>query len=113
MRVLVCATVPSAPPRDVRGEALDSRRIELSWSPPAADTQNGELQGYRVRYMEAESMTGTASAPVVTVRASEHSYVLQDLKKWTQYKLWVAAFTRKGDGPFSDVIIVQTDEDGT
>ena len=93
--------------------ALDSRRLEASWSPPPADTQNGELQGYRVRYMEAASEASTATAPVVTVPASQHSYVLQDLKKWTQYKLWVAAFTRKGDGPFSDVIIVQTDEDGT
>lgn len=112
MRVPLLPTVPSAPPQEVRGAALDSRRLEVTWAPPPLPSQNGEIRGYRIRYQEPDNKA-TASAPVVTVPATQRSYVLQDLKKWTQYKLWVAAFTRKGDGPYSDVIIVQTDEDGT
>jgi len=44
--------------------------------------------------------------------ASDRSLGIEGLRKWVQYKIWVTAFTRKGDGPFSDAILVHTDEDG-
>ena len=49
----------------------------------------------------------------MTVAGSEQSQVLSGLDRWTQYKIWVAAVTSAGEGPLSDVIVVQTDEDGT
>jgi len=48
----------------------------------------------------------------VIVPGSEQSHVLAGLDSWTQYKIWVAAATNAGEGPLSDVIVVQTDEDG-
>jgi len=53
------------------------------------------------------------AASSVTVPGSERSHVLSGLDEWTQYKVWVAAATSAGEGPLSDVIVVQTDEDGT
>jgi len=55
----------------------------------------------------------TLAASSVTVPGSERSHVLNELDEWTQYKVWIAAATNAGEGPLSDVIVVQTDEDST
>jgi len=82
------------------------------WDPPPELQQNGELTEYKVRFAMSESEVGVQEARLVTVEASQTSVVLMDLDTWTQYKIWVAASTSAGDGPYSDVIVVQTDEDG-
>lgn len=104
--------VPSAPPQDVQGLALDHSSLEVRWQPPPAEAQNGVITGYRLIHARADSNLGVLSASRITVDASERAYVLADLDTWTQYKVWVVAFTSVGEGPHSDVIIVQTDEDG-
>lgn len=68
--------------------------------------------GYRVRYAEADGGVEVQEAPMLVIEASRTSCEISDLLKYTQYKVWVAAYTQIGDGPYSDVIIVQTDEDG-
>jgi len=40
-------------------------------------------------------------------------FVLEELKKWTQYRVWLLAGTVVGDGPASQAITVRTQEDGT
>ena len=40
------------------------------------------------------------------------STFLKSLLKFTSYRIQVSAFTVKGDGPLSDAVIIQTDEDG-
>jgi len=83
----------------------------VSWSPPPADQQNGALAGYRVLYAEADG--GSTDANVASVPADETSYVVHGgLRPWTLYNVWVLAYTAAGDGPRSDVIVVQTAEDG-
>ena len=103
---------PTAPPQDVRGQAVNSRKVSVSWSPPPEQHRNGRLVGYRVRYAEADSAVEVTDAQLLVIEASRTSCEISDLKKWTQYKVWVSAYTQAGDGPYSDVIIVVTDEDG-
>ena len=104
--------VPTAPPQEVRGQAINSEKVTVTWKPPPEQHQNGQLVGYRVRYAEADSAVEVQEAQMLVIEASRTSCEISDLKKWTQYKVWVAAYTQIGDGPYSDVIIVQTDEDG-
>lgn len=40
-------------------------------------------------------------------------FELDELKRWTTYRIWVLAGTSVGDGPASYPITVQTHEDGT
>ena len=40
-------------------------------------------------------------------------FKLEELKKWTQYRIWLLAGTVVGDGPPSESITVRTQEDGT
>jgi hypothetical protein len=104
--------VPADSPQAVSGRPLDSRSIEVTWKPPPPDKQNGVITGYRLFYVENEDGAGEPDATVVTVGADGRSRVLGALATWTEYKIWVLAFTNVGDGPRSAPIIVQTDEDG-
>ena len=114
--VLICLdsvpSVPSGHPEDVRGQPIDSRTIKITWSPPHPSQQNGDLLGYKVLYVREDSPLGPGGAPEINVLPSEHSATISNLDKWTEYKVWVKAYTRVGDGPLSPVIIVLTDEDG-
>jgi netrin-G3 ligand len=38
--------------------------------------------------------------------------VLDELKRWTVYKIWLLAGTSVGDGPKSKPLLVKTHEDG-
>ena len=107
-------TAPTYPPQLVHGEAVDSTTIKVTWNPPPAEHQNGAIAGYRVFYTEAAGNQGIDDASVVlaSVPSSETTYAVRGLRKWTLYNVWVLAYTLKGDGPHSDVIVVQTAEDG-
>ena len=94
----------------VSGETVDSQSIRVSWSAPPADQWNGVLAGYRVLYAEADG--GNSDGSVASVPADELSYMVRGLQEWTLYNVWVLAYTAAGEGPRSDVIVVQTAEDG-
>ena len=98
----------------VRGEAIDSTSFRVTWTPPAPVHHNGALAGYRVRYVEATGSRAVddPGAVTVSVPAAETSYTVRGAHKWMLYNVWVLAYTLKGDGPHSDVIVVQTMEDG-
>ena len=40
------------------------------------------------------------------------SFILDELKRWTDYRIWVHAGTSVGDGPASSPITIRTHEDG-
>jgi hypothetical protein len=96
----------------VAGVALDSRTLRVTWSPPPTSQQNGEILGYKVLVVPADAAHGPADAQEINVTPSEHSATVNNLAKWTKYKVWVKAYTRVGDGPLSPTILVTTDEDG-
>lgn len=56
--------------------------------------------------------SGADKFKVINVDADVNSYILTDLATWTQYKIWLLAFTSVGDGPKSTPILVNTEEDG-
>lgn len=99
--------VPGAPPLAVSGIALDSHRLKITWKPPPQNKQNGDITGYKIMYKES----GADKFKVINVDADVNSYILTDLATWTQYKIWLLAFTSVGDGPKSTPILVNTEED--
>ena len=104
---------PSAPPQNVTARALSSHMIEVRWHPPASNHQNGDISGYRVMYAKERGGGGSVTqASVVRLHEGARSCILRTLEKWTQYQIWVLAYTHIGDGPRSDGIIARTDEDG-
>lgn len=109
--------VPEAAPQSVRAEAEDSSSVRVSWSPPPAELQNGHITHYKLYYVEAsrsdkEAVEMMLKTPLAGGPGSTE-FLLEELKKWTQYRIWLLAGTSVGDGPASEPITVRTQEDGT
>ncbi|XP_046407157.1 tyrosine-protein phosphatase 99A [Ischnura elegans] len=97
--------VPSKP-MNVTVLRVSSNVIDLAWHEPVQP--NGEIDGYRIYYMQCNQTFYR------TVRISDSyiEYNLTSLKPYTEYKIWLNAFTRVHDGVNSDPIIQRTDISG-
>ena len=69
----------------------------------------GPIAYYKLHYVE--SGRSDSESTVVTLNNATE-ITLDELKKWTEYRIWVAAGTSVGDGPPSYPITVRTHEDG-
>nr|XP_056701452.1 receptor-type tyrosine-protein phosphatase S isoform X3 [Euleptes europaea] len=101
---------PSAPPQDVKCVSVRSTAILVSWRPPPAESQNGVLDGYSVRYRALDS-EDTEPREVNDIAPSTNQILLESLEKWTEYRVTIAAHTKVGPGPESAPVIIRTDED--
>ncbi|PFX28263.1 Transmembrane protease serine 5 [Stylophora pistillata] len=93
---------PSGSPSNVRLSNLQHSEIQVQWEPLAQHYVNGRLQGYRVRvyeygYYYYGSLVQTLETPGPYVRMMK----VGGLKAAQQYRVTVAAFTSKGEGPQS------------
>ena len=95
---------PGAPPQNVTGYNTSSTSINVTWNEVPKDKQHGDIIRYTVMYNKT---TNVINKSVV----SEKFYELKGVDKYTIYDIKVLAATRIGDGPASDPIKVQTDED--
>ncbi|KAG8195656.1 hypothetical protein JTE90_004989 [Oedothorax gibbosus] len=98
---------PSKPLNLTIGKVGDSS-ARLRWQEP--EFPNGIIQGYRVYFQHtALNITEMRKAqnpqPVM-------DYVLQNLKPFSSYKIWVNAFTWKHEGETSKILEFHTDVQG-
>uniref|UniRef100_A0AAX7VLX9 Sidekick cell adhesion molecule 1a n=1 Tax=Astatotilapia calliptera TaxID=8154 RepID=A0AAX7VLX9_ASTCA len=102
-------SVPSGSPVNVTAEAVSSSKILLMWSALPQSQKNGVILGYKVLYSKKDS----EGPPSVQVAEGERSVslLLGALQKYTVYVLQVLAYTRMGDGPPSNRILLRTKED--
>ena len=88
------------------GQNTSSTIISVSWEAIQSELQNGVITGYNITYQSlTENDNGFVEAGPNDRRAN-----LTGLKEFVKYNISVVAFTVKGNGP-SSVIIVRTDED--
>ncbi|XP_046481648.1 tyrosine-protein phosphatase 99A isoform X1 [Neodiprion pinetum] len=85
---------------------VTSSSIELSWAKP--ENANGIVMGYRIYYMHS-NYTDVKSHKNMDMTNSNIYFNLSDLKPYTEYKIWVKAYTWKNEGEPSDHIIHKTD----
>ncbi|XP_060088861.1 receptor-type tyrosine-protein phosphatase S isoform X3 [Heteronotia binoei] len=101
---------PSAPPQDVKCVSIRSTAILVSWRPPPAESQNGVLDGYSVRYRALDS-EDVELREVNNIASTTNQILLESLEKWTEYRITVTAYTKVGPGPESPPVVIRTDED--
>ncbi len=82
--------------------------LRVSWRPPPADRRNGAITYYKLFVAQKPE----SAEKVVEIPADRREFVVEDLRTWTEYKVWMIAGTQIGDGPASEPITVKTDEDG-
>ncbi|XP_069195928.1 tyrosine-protein phosphatase Lar isoform X6 [Procambarus clarkii] len=101
---------PGAPPSDIRAVAEDSESIRVEWQPPPLDKQHGDITNYKLMFVNNTRPDSDAS--VISISdPNQREYLITNLKKWTEYRVWMLAGTVVGDGVKSDPQMVRTDED--
>ncbi|XP_069102429.1 neogenin-like isoform X7 [Argopecten irradians] len=88
---------PSDTPTNVSVETSSSESIIVRWEPPPADSQNGVITGYKIKYKKRGD---NRAAKTVTTDGNRRLYALTDLMKDTEYQVRIAALTVNGSGPY-------------
>ncbi|XP_022241027.1 neogenin-like isoform X2 [Limulus polyphemus] len=94
--------VPS-PALNLQASPDSPTSIFIQWNPP--DKHSGPVQNYKLYYMEV----GTSEEHVVTT--SDTNYLLQSLKKFTEYSFWVVAINQNGPGVSTEEVTSRTYSD--
>uniref|UniRef100_A0A8C6V705 Receptor-type tyrosine-protein phosphatase S n=1 Tax=Neogobius melanostomus TaxID=47308 RepID=A0A8C6V705_9GOBI len=103
-------TQPSGPPQDINCFSPSSTNILVSWRPPSMDLQNGIITKYAVQYTAIDG-EDAATHQIDNVPPESTQYLLENLEKWTEYRITVTAHTDVGSGPESLPQLVRTEED--
>ncbi|NXV77677.1 SDK2 protein, partial [Atlantisia rogersi] len=106
--VFVGEAVPTGAPQNVAVQAATATQLDVTWEPPPAETQNGDIQGYKIHFWEAQRQN--ESARVKTLFLPEKGVKLKNLTGYTSYWVSVAAFNAAGDGPRSPPVKGRTEQ---
>lgn len=94
---------------NVTAVAVSPTAIRVAWHPPPAERANGRIAYYKLLCVES----GRGDSEATVVKLNQTSFLLDELRRWTEYRIWVLAGTSVGDGPASYPVTVRTHEDGT
>ncbi|XP_067409188.1 receptor-type tyrosine-protein phosphatase delta isoform X2 [Emydura macquarii macquarii] len=101
---------PSAPPQDISCTSPSSTSILVSWHPPPVEKQNGIITEYSIKYIGIDG-EDDKSYEILGIASDTTQYLLEQLEKWTEYRISVTAHTDVGPGPESLSVLIRTDED--
>ncbi|XP_057572172.1 protein sidekick-2 [Hippopotamus amphibius kiboko] len=106
--VFVGEAVPTAAPHNVAVHGATATQLDVTWEPPPLESQNGDIQGYKIYFWEAQRRNLTER--VKTIFLAENGVKLKNLTGYTAYMVSVAAFNAAGDGPRSTPTRGQTQQ---
>ncbi|ERE69192.1 protein sidekick-2 isoform 1, partial [Cricetulus griseus] len=106
--VFVGEAVPTAAPQNVAIHSATATQLDVTWEPPPLDSQNGDIQGYKIYFWEVQRRNLTER--VKTLFLAENSVKLKNLTGYTAYMVSIAAFNAAGDGPRSTPTRGQTQQ---
>ncbi|PKK23317.1 sidekick cell adhesion molecule 1 [Columba livia] len=99
VEVFVGEAAPALAPQNIQVNSLSASQLELTWDPPPADSQNGNIQGYKIYYWESDTQNDTEKVKVLFL--PETTVRLKNLTSHTRYMVCISAFNAAGDGPRS------------
>ncbi|XP_048186046.1 protein sidekick-1 isoform X1 [Perognathus longimembris pacificus] len=99
VEVFVGEAAPAMAPQNVQVTPLSASQLEITWEPPPPESQNGNIQGYKIYYWEADSQNETEKMKVLFL--PEPLVKLKNLTSHTKYLVSISAFNAAGDGPKS------------
>ncbi|XP_027510413.1 protein sidekick-2 isoform X1 [Corapipo altera] len=106
--VFVGEAVPTGAPQNVAVQAATATQLDVTWEPPPVESQNGDIQGYKIHFWEAQRQN--ESARVKTLFLPENGVKLKNLTGYTSYWVSVSAFNAAGDGPRSPPVKARTQQ---
>ncbi|XP_067448015.1 neural cell adhesion molecule L1-like protein isoform X2 [Thunnus thynnus] len=106
--------VPSAPPRDVAVEVINTTVLRVSWTPVPTATLRGHLRGYDVHWLRKWSLRNPNKAlderHSLSFPGKRSHAIVPGLQPFSEYRLTVNVFNKKGNGPNSDPVTFSTPE---
>lgn len=102
----LCTSAPSSAPTNVTILSITSTTFTLSWSPPPPEDHNGLITEYQLLVMRLSTLSSVSLSTNGTV------LTVCDLVPYSGYEVAVSALTNEGSGPYTDPIILQTEQDG-
>ncbi|NWT91403.1 SDK2 protein, partial [Urocynchramus pylzowi] len=106
--VFVGEAVPTGAPQNVAVQAATATQLDVTWEPPPVESQNGDIQGYKIHLWEEQRQN--ESSRVKTLFLPETGVKLKNLTGYTSYWVSVAAFNAAGDGPRSAPVKARTQQ---
>ncbi|XP_069066064.1 protein sidekick-1 [Pleurodeles waltl] len=106
VEVFVGEAAPVMPPLNIQVNPLSASQLEITWDPPPLDSQNGNIQGYKIYHWETVNQNETEKMKILFL--PETTVRLKNLTSYTKYSVSVSAFNAAGDGPRSDVRLGRT-----
>ncbi|CAN7998424.1 unnamed protein product [Ixodes hexagonus] len=108
IKVTTAEEAPGGPPTKVRAQPMSSRSLKITWNPPSKELHYGAIQGYYVGYRVASSSEPYIYKTLSSEVDAREGCLLTALSRFTQYGVIVQAYNKKGAGPPSDEVVVQT-----
>uniref|UniRef100_A0A8D0D362 Neural cell adhesion molecule L1 n=1 Tax=Sander lucioperca TaxID=283035 RepID=A0A8D0D362_SANLU len=110
--------VPTAEPRDVAVEVINTTVLRVSWTPAPPATVRGHLGGYDVSFNRPDFQTTFLLNPnkileerqTLSFPGKRTHAIVPGLKPFSEYRLTVSVFNKKGNGPNSDPVTFNTPE---
>ncbi|XP_058645547.1 protein sidekick-1 isoform X2 [Onychostoma macrolepis] len=99
VEVFVGEAAPSVAPQNIQVKSVSSSQLDVEWQPPPVETQNGNIQGYKIHYWEKNRQNESEKELVLFV--PDTSVHLKNLTSYTNYLVQLSAFNTAGDGPLS------------
>ncbi|KAJ8344909.1 hypothetical protein SKAU_G00291020 [Synaphobranchus kaupii] len=100
VEVFVGEAAPSVAPQSIQVNTLSATQLEVLWEAPPVETQNGNIQGYKIHYWEQDSRNETEKVKILFL--PETTVRLKNLTSYTTYLVKLSAFNAAGDGPLSE-----------
>ena len=97
-------TVPSGAPQSFTALSTGVTTISLAWQLPLLADRNGIITGYTV------TLSSVSSTETRQITTTYTNLTVTSLSPYTTYECIVAAYTTVGEGPPSNIILVQTQE---
>lgn len=106
--------VPTAAPRDVAVELINSTVLRVSWSPLPPASVRGHLGGYQVHWLRKCSLLNPnkllEERRSLSFPGKRNHAIVPGLEPFSEYTLTVNVYNKKGNGPKSDPVTFNTPE---
>ncbi|XP_042648005.1 neuronal cell adhesion molecule isoform X27 [Tyto alba] len=106
--------LPMVAPGNVQVHVINSTLAKVHWDPVPLKSVRGHLQGYKVYYWKAQSLSRRSrrhvEKKILTFRGNKTFGMLPGLEPYSSYKLNVRVVNGKGEGPASPDKVFKTPE---
>uniref|UniRef100_A0A3Q1F4M0 Neural cell adhesion molecule L1-like protein n=1 Tax=Acanthochromis polyacanthus TaxID=80966 RepID=A0A3Q1F4M0_9TELE len=106
--------VPTAAPRDIAVEVINTTILRVSWTQVPPATVRGHLGGYHIHWVRRKSLLNPNKTldehQSLSIPGKRSHAIVPQLEPFSEYKLTVNVFNKKGNGPRSDPVTFSTPE---